>query len=154
MTRHHGIARGTADYRALTWAMLLAGLATFALLYTAQPLLPLFTAEYGVSAEVASLAVSLTTGPMAIALVPAGILSDRLGRRPLMIASLLTAAVLTIVAAVLPGAVATPPGATVSRSAGAAGVRVSTSDCRRPEACRPVSGAVAVDGALSASWRR
>ncbi|MDO6413071.1 MFS transporter [Sphingomonas sp. BIUV-7] len=100
---HSGITRGSPAYRRLSWAMLLAGLATFSLLYSVQPLLPVFSAEYGVSAEAASLAVSLATAPMALLLIPAGILSDRIGRRPLMIGSLVAAAMLTILSAIMPG---------------------------------------------------
>ncbi|TVV72608.1 MFS transporter [Sphingomonas solaris] len=98
-----GIVRGTPAYRDFSIALLLAGFATFSLLYSVQPLLPLFTAEYGVTAEVASLAVSLATGPMAVALLAAGLLSDRLGRRGMMIGSLLAASVVTMISAVLPG---------------------------------------------------
>ncbi|MET0269519.1 MAG: MFS transporter [Sphingomonas sp.] len=98
-----GIVRGTPAYRSLSIAMLLAGFSTFTLLYSVQPLLPVFTAEYGVTAEAASLAVSLATGPMAVMLLYAGTLSDRVGRRVMMTSSLLTAAVLTILSAVLPG---------------------------------------------------
>ncbi|CAN5372638.1 MFS transporter [soil metagenome] len=97
------IAPGTQAYRLLLIAMLLAGLATFALLYSVQPLLPLFSHDYRVNAEEASLVVSLATGPMAIALLAAGALSDRFGRRPLMIASLFSAAILTLLSAMLPG---------------------------------------------------
>lgn len=97
------IVRGTPAYRKLSIALLMAGFTTFALLYGVQPLLPLFTAEYGVSAAEASMAVSLATGPMAVALLVAGVLSDRVGRRPLMIVSLFAAAGLTVISAILPG---------------------------------------------------
>lgn len=97
-----GIVRGSAAYRRLSVALLLAGFATFAILYATQPLLPLFTATFHLSAEAASLAVSLATGPMAVALLGAGILSDRVGRRPMMIASLLSAACLTVLAGLVP----------------------------------------------------
>jgi YNFM family putative membrane transporter len=98
-----GIVKGTPAYRQLSTAMLIAGLASFALLYSVQPLLPAFAGEYDLTAETASLAVSLATGPMALALVPAGVLSDRIGRRGLMIGSLVTAALLTALSAVAPG---------------------------------------------------
>ena len=97
------IRHGTPAYRRISVALLMAGFATFALLYGVQPLLPLFTREFGVGAAQASLAVSLATGPMALALIPAGIVSDRLGRRPLMTASLFAAAFVTILSAALPG---------------------------------------------------
>lgn len=96
------ITPGTPAYRALCIAMLFAGLSTFALLYCTQPLLPHFSEAYGLSAEQSSLAVSLATGPMAFVLLVAGMVSDRFGRRPLMIASLLLAALLTIVLGFLP----------------------------------------------------
>ncbi len=96
------ITRGTPAYKRLCLAMLLAGLSTFALLYCTQPLLPVFADEFGLTAEESSLAVSLATGPMAFVLLVAGVLSDRLGRRPIMIASLLAASVMTALLAALP----------------------------------------------------
>lgn len=95
-------ARGSAGYRRFTLAMLLAGLATFAVFYCVQPLLPLFSNRFGVNAADASLVVSITLGPMAVALLAAGALSDRFGRRPLMIVSLLAAGGLTLAAAAAP----------------------------------------------------
>lgn len=97
------LRQGTPAYRRLTLAMLFAGFSTFSLLYSVQPLLPLFAAAYGLSAEGASLAVSLATGPLAIGILFAGILSDRIGRRPLMVWAMFVAGALTLVAAVVPG---------------------------------------------------
>ena len=97
------IARGSAAYRRLSLALLLTGFATFALLYGVQPLLPVFAAEFALDAEEASLSVSLATGTMAVAILAAGALSDRIGRRPLMLGSLAAAALLTTATAALPG---------------------------------------------------
>lgn len=97
------IIPGTPAYRRLCIAMLCAGLSTFAMLYCTQALLPLFSRDYGLDAAQASLAVSLATGPMAVALLVVGMLSDRVGRRPLMIGSLLAAAMLTLLIGFLPG---------------------------------------------------
>ncbi len=97
------IALGTPAYRRLTLAMLFAGFSTFSLLYSVQPLLPLFAAQFGLTAEGASLAVSLATGPLAIGILFAGFVSDRVGRRPLMIAAMFAAGALTLAAAVVPG---------------------------------------------------
>jgi len=97
------LAQGTPAYRRLTLAMLFAGFSTFSLLYSVQPLLPLFATDYGLSAEAASLAVSLATGPLAIGILFAGILSDRVGRRPLMVAAMFAAGALTLAAALVPG---------------------------------------------------
>ncbi|GAA0657968.1 YNFM family putative membrane transporter [Sphingomonas insulae] len=97
------LRQGTPAYRRLTLAMLFAGFSTFSLLYSVQPLLPLFATDYGLSAEGASLAVSLATGPLAIGILFAGILSDRLGRRPLMVWAMFVAGALTLAAALVPG---------------------------------------------------
>ena len=98
-----GHARGTPAYRRLTLAMLFAGFSTFSLLYAVQPLLPLLAAEYRLSAEGASLAVSLATGPLAIGILFAGLVSDRVGRRPLMVIAMIAAGALTTAAALAPG---------------------------------------------------
>ena len=82
--------------------MLAAGLATFALLYTTQPMLPALAASFHITPAEASLAVSMATGPMAIALLFAGAVSDRLGRRSVMIVSLFAAALLTLLSAFVP----------------------------------------------------
>jgi len=97
------LVAGTPGYRRLTWAMLFAGFATFSTLYAVQPLLPLLAAQYRLSAEAASLAVSMATGPLAVGILVAGAVSDRFGRRTLMVAAMMTAALLTLAAAVVPG---------------------------------------------------
>jgi YNFM family putative membrane transporter len=102
-TAQDQIVRGTSAYRRMCVALLLVGFSTFALMYDVQPLLPLFTAEFGVNAATSSLAVSLTTGAMAVTFIPAAVLSDRIGRRVLMISSLLASGALTLLSAVLPG---------------------------------------------------
>jgi YNFM family putative membrane transporter len=97
------IVHGTPAYRRMSVALLIVGFSTFALMYDVQPLLPLFTTQFGVNAATSSLAVSLTTGIMALAFIPAAVLSDRLGRRSVMIFSLLASAALTLLSAILPG---------------------------------------------------
>jgi len=97
------LRHGTAAFRRATFALVAIGFATFALLYCVQPLLPVFSAEFGVSPAVSSLALSLTTGLLAPMLIVAGGLSETFGRKGLMIASLAATAILTIGAALMPG---------------------------------------------------
>lgn len=99
MTAH---AKGSAGYRRLTLAMLFAGFSTFSLLYSVQPLLPIFAQRFGVNAEGASLAVSLATGPLAIGILFAGAVSDRWGRRPMMVAAMFLAGLFSLATAVAP----------------------------------------------------
>ncbi|RVH21059.1 MFS transporter [Sinorhizobium meliloti] len=96
------IALGTRQYRRLAIAMVMAGFSTFSLLYSAQPLLPFFTAHFAVSPEEASLAVSLATGPMAIGIIFAGWIANRVGRRPIMVFSLASAAIYGSLAGLAP----------------------------------------------------
>ncbi|HEU4959206.1 MAG TPA: MFS transporter [Sphingomonas sp.] len=98
-----GHARGTSAYRRLTAAMLFAGFSTFSLLYSVQPLLPVFASDFHLSAAAASLAVSLATGPLAVAILFAGLISDRIGRRPIMVWAMYAAGVLTLLTAIAPG---------------------------------------------------
>src|SRR5581483_9421790 len=95
--------RGTAAYRNASIALFCCGFATFALLYTVQPLLPLFSKDFGVDAATASWVVSAATIGVAVSLIPIGIVSDRLGRKQLMAASQLLVVGLTLAVAVAPG---------------------------------------------------
>jgi len=96
------IRLGSPDYRRVTLALFLAGFATFSLLYCVQPLLPEFTAEFGVSPAHSSLALSLSTSLLAVAILCAAALSEGMGRRGLMFGSLVVASALNIAAALVP----------------------------------------------------
>jgi len=96
------IMRGTAAFRRTNLAMFAAGFATFALMYCVQPLLPVFAADFHVSPLVSSFALSLTTFTLAGALLIASALSEVWGRKPMMVASILGAAVLTMISAAIP----------------------------------------------------
>lgn len=97
------IQPGSPAYRRLSIAMVMAGFSTFSLLYSVQPLLPEFSARFGVSAAEASLAVSIATGPMALGILVAAAIADRFGRRPLILVSLILAAVFGLLGAFAPG---------------------------------------------------
>ncbi len=96
------LTRGTGAYRRASLALFLSGFATFSLLYCVQPLLPIFAQEFSVSPAESSLALSLSTGFLAIAIVCAAAVSEGLGRRSLMSISLVGAAALTIATAFAP----------------------------------------------------
>jgi MFS transporter, YNFM family, putative membrane transport protein len=69
----------------------------FALLYATQPVLPQLATEFRLGAGGASIAVGAATGALALAVVPVAMLSEVVGRRPVMVASVLLAAALGLV---------------------------------------------------------
>ncbi|MGV9972629.1 MFS transporter [Nocardia beijingensis] len=83
-----------AHERRITIALFAAGLATFASMYSAQALLPSLSAAFGATPARAALAVSLTTGFLALAIIPVSALSSRIGRTRVMVGSAVTAAVI------------------------------------------------------------
>jgi len=96
------IHHGTPAFKRTNLALFAAGLATFGLLYCVQPLMPQFSQHYGISAATSALSLSLTTGVLAFAMLFAGGVSDALGRKSVMVASLLSSAVLVLLTALMP----------------------------------------------------
>lgn len=92
------IRRGTAAYRRASLSLLLAGLGTFNLLYAVQPLMPVFSRYFHVGADETALLLSLTTGMLAGSLLAAPPIADRFGRKPVMIASICIASILSLAA--------------------------------------------------------
>src|SRR5690242_11150641 len=82
------MAPGGPGYRRMSFALFLAGVATFALLYSTQALLPLISDDFGVAAGRASWTVAAATGGLALFVLPMSALSERYGRRTVMTASL------------------------------------------------------------------
>lgn len=85
------MAPGGLGYRRMSFALFLAGVATFALLYSTQALLPLISGDLGVTASDASWTVAAATGGLALFVLPMSALSERFGRRTVMTASLAVA---------------------------------------------------------------
>jgi len=83
------IKSGTKRYRQINLAFFAAGFVTFITLYDVQPLLPVFSREFGVTAALGSLPLSLTTCALAVAMLFAGTISETFGRKRVMVASLL-----------------------------------------------------------------
>ncbi len=79
-----------------------AALATFALLYAPQPLLPQIAGTFAADPATASLAMSAATFALAIAVIPVSSLSEVFGRRRVMTVSALAASVLGLAATLAP----------------------------------------------------
>jgi MFS transporter, YNFM family, putative membrane transport protein len=93
---------GDAGMRRVRLGLFAAGLATFALLYVPQPLLPALSRAFGASPAAASLAMSAGTFALAIAIIPVSSLSEVRGRRAVMTVSVIAAAVLGLIAPLSP----------------------------------------------------
>ncbi len=83
-------------------ALFVAGFSAFAMLYVAQGTLPDVSSAFRVSPATAALTVSLTTLPLALGVVFAASVSERRGRRGLLVGSLLAAAGTTLVTGLSP----------------------------------------------------
>ncbi len=94
--------RGEARFWRVSSALFIGGLATFAVLYCVQPLMPDFARNFSLTPAAASLSLSVSTGVLAFAMFAAGALSDAYGRKRVMAVSLLAAAVATLAAALAP----------------------------------------------------
>lgn len=84
-------------YRRIAVALLGAGIATFAQLYSPQGILPLLATDLRVDASQASLAISAATTGLALSVLPWSLVADRIGRVRAMRISLVTATVLGLV---------------------------------------------------------
>lgn len=96
------IQKGTASYRKALFALFSGSFVTFSLLYSAQPLIPIFSSEFGVSPTNASLSLSFSTGVLAIVMLFTPSLSNSIGRKQIMSIALLVASILSILTAITP----------------------------------------------------
>jgi YNFM family putative membrane transporter len=78
---------GSIGYRRVTAALYGAGLASFAAMYCTQALLPAVSSYYRIAPAAAALTVSVTTGMLALSIIPASVLSERYGRITVMLTS-------------------------------------------------------------------
>lgn len=85
----------------VTLALFSAGLATFALLYCVQPILPVLSHEFGVSPASSSVSLSISTGMLAVGLLFTGPLSDAIGRKQVMVTALMLASVCTLLSTMM-----------------------------------------------------
>ncbi|WP_296946999.1 MFS transporter [uncultured Massilia sp.] len=96
---HPPITTGSAEFKRINRAMVFGGFSTFALLYCVQPLMPLLAHDFGLTPAQSSLALSVSTGALAVSLLGSSVLSERYGRKPLMAGSMFAGGVLTLLAA-------------------------------------------------------
>lgn len=96
------IERGTRIFFRTLGAFFAAGFATFALLYCVQPLMPVLAKDFGLNAAGSSLVLSVSTALLAVGLLFTGPLSDAVGRKPVMVTALISAALCTLASAVMP----------------------------------------------------
>ena len=84
-------------------AMFFGGFSCFALLYCVQPLMPLLSSEFSLTPAQSSLSLSLATAAMAVSLLASSAISDRFGRKPLMVGALAISAIMTLLCALADG---------------------------------------------------
>ncbi len=96
------IEKGTPMFMRTVLALFCGGFATFALLYCVQPMMPLLSREFSINAAQSSLILSVATGLLAIGLLITGPISDRIGRKSVMVAALFAASVCTMASAMMP----------------------------------------------------
>ncbi|MFG1906517.1 MFS transporter [Kribbella sp. NPDC048928] len=97
-----GYLPGSPEYRKLSVALFAAGLATFALLYSTQPLLPQLVDAFHVSPSQSAFSVSFATFGLGLALLVAGPASEVLGRTNLMRWSVAATSVFALLSAFAP----------------------------------------------------
>ena len=101
-TAWEGYEKGSSGYRRILVALLCAGVATFAQLYSVQGVLPVMAEDLGVDAARVSLAVSAATLGLAVGVIPWSLVSDRWGRRRAMVVAVLAASVLGVLMNLMP----------------------------------------------------
>ena len=96
------IEYGSSAFKAVLYALFLAGFAIFSSLYCVQPLMPTLADFFTVSATQSSFPLSVSTVALAVGLLFTGLISDRFGRKPIMVGALCAAAILLMLSAILP----------------------------------------------------
>lgn len=97
-----GYERGSSGYKRILIALLCAGIATFAQLYSVQGVLPIMARDLEIDAAQASLAVSAATLGLAVAVIPWSLMSDRFGRRRTMVTAVIAATILGVAMSLMP----------------------------------------------------
>ena len=97
-----GHPRGSKEYRRILVALLFAGIATFAQVYSPQGILPEIAQELAITPDQSALLISATTLGLAVGVLPWSWAADRIGRIPAMRISLIAAVICGMAAVLLP----------------------------------------------------
>ena len=97
-----GHVKGSRGYSRVLAALALAGVATFAQLYSTQAVLPLMAADLRITAAEAALSISLATVGLAITVLPWSFVADRIGRIRAMAIGIAVATVLGLLVPLAP----------------------------------------------------
>src|SRR4051794_19698079 len=89
-----------SDSRLIIPLILVATTAVFSNMYLTQPILPVIGADFGLSPSQAGLTVSSMVLAIAAASIFYGLLSDRVGRKPVIVASVFALTLPTILCAI------------------------------------------------------
>jgi YNFM family putative membrane transporter len=87
------------SYRRTNRALFFGGFSCFALLYCVQPLMPLLARDFALTPAQSSLSLSLPSAALGLSLLASSVISDRVGRKNLMLVSLVVAAAMTLLSA-------------------------------------------------------
>lgn len=96
------IQYGTRPFRAILLSLFLAGFAIFSSLYCIQPMMPFLANFFHVSATQSSFPLSFSTSALALGVLFAGIISDRYGRKNIMVIALFSTALLLLLSVAFP----------------------------------------------------
>lgn len=96
------IEYGSSAFKAILFSLFLAGFAIFSSLYCVQPMMPILADYFHISPTQSSFPLSFSTIALAVGLIFTGLISDRFGRKPIMVWSLFSVSLLLLLSALLP----------------------------------------------------
>ncbi len=96
------IEYGSKSFTAILWSLFFAGFASFSSLYCVQPMMPIFAKFFQVTPTHSSFPLSFSTVALAIGLLFTGLISDRFGRKPIMVCALFLVSILLLISASFP----------------------------------------------------
>ena len=96
------IEYGSKSFTAILWSLFFAGFASFSSLYSVQPMMPIFAKFFQVTPTHSSFPLSFSTVALAIGLLFTGFISDRFGRKSIMVCALFLVSILLLISASFP----------------------------------------------------